>query len=1040
MQRITFSTRSGPEPSAATGRAFADRMLERLAGKPVAACLFVAGPGSGKTHAAELIAAHWARPIRRWHAPGGMPLDLTAELGIPAEADPERLARLLFEGLRRQYPEGAVLIADAVESLLDDPAGSSFLDHCLRHATASHPIFVTSRRDLPFSLMRRVARGEVVLFGVEHLWLRPGEVADLLAGLAPPAEVCAELAGWPLGVRGIMEIAADPRLSRLALELVAEELIAPLPPGLRSCAMELSLLPRLNHQLAELLLPKSPVEEVLERLSLWGLLHAHPEGGLTWHPLSRRALRSAWLAEVPASGRTERLEEVAAALAECDPEGFVAVLVGDGAWELAAKTLRLWQQYLVDAPRMEAYLALFPADFASRSPDLAVIESVLARSRGAVGDAIALADSALLSFRAAGNRAGECDAMLTAFAAQLEREDAQACREWLPVLAALEPGLDLRRRVWYLLLKGIHHHMAGNVPEAQAAFQEVLRFPHLGDRAIVMIQHRAADSLAYIMQTFGEYGEAERYFRQAIHLADASGHSSREWPRIYLGAMYVTLGNMRGAARLIHELRTAPSISVPAASRSSLMLLMLECEYLMQVDRPDEAADKCNEALTIAALLGHADTPTAWRLYHLMAAARRRQKEFAAALAFHAKAGVFKMPYHQALGQIQWGVTLIAADQLEAAQAKLKEAEHLVREAGPSGPELASELSMVQAALHVRCGRMGEAIQAFAPCLDTLRRHARYFPLVSHPELAGDLWRLLLAAGHQDIVQKLESLYPQQAAAARKSLEATLPASPRLGPARPPVIEIRCLGPLEVVIAGQPPFTWPRKRAKALLAHLLNAPGGLGRAEVIDRLFPDAEEDSAQARLDQLVLSLRKQFEPQLARGAQSRYVRHQDQRYRLEREGIWADVVAFEAAYDEGMRAWHAGSAAESAVAFERALELYRGDLFGDPDLLDWFEQERFQIRSKALEMLDRLMERYGESDEPERGREAAERCLAIDPTNEAAHRWLMELYGRFGKRDLVRRQYQACARMLRAELEVDPAPETQALFRRLVSNQAIE
>ncbi len=63
-------------------------------------------------------------------------------------------------------------------------------------------------------------------------------------------------------------------------------------------------------------------------------------------------------------------------------------------------------------------------------------------------------------------------------------------------------------------------------------------------------------------------------------------------------------------------------------------------------------------------------------------------------------------------------------------------------------------------------------------------------------------------------------------------------------------------------------------------------------------------------------------------------------------------------------------------------------------------------------------------------RGIEYARRWLALDPLHEPAHRQLMQLFAWDGQYAAALRQYQECARLLEAELGLQPDPETTALY----------
>src|SRR4051794_35741939 len=59
--------------------------------------------------------------------------------------------------------------------------------------------------------------------------------------------------------------------------------------------------------------------------------------------------------------------------------------------------------------------------------------------------------------------------------------------------------------------------------------------------------------------------------------------------------------------------------------------------------------------------------------------------------------------------------------------------------------------------------------------------------------------------------------------------------------------------------------------------------------------------------------------------------------------------------------------------------------------------------------------------------------RILALDPLQEAAHRALMRLHARHGRRGAALARYQVLRDTLARELETAPEEETQRLYREL-------
>jgi DNA-binding SARP family transcriptional activator len=195
----------------------------------------------------------------------------------------------------------------------------------------------------------------------------------------------------------------------------------------------------------------------------------------------------------------------------------------------------------------------------------------------------------------------------------------------------------------------------------------------------------------------------------------------------------------------------------------------------------------------------------------------------------------------------------------------------------------------------------------------------------------------------------------------------------------------------------------------ALLAYLaLAAPRTFHRRDTLLALFwPERDEKNLRASLGAGAI---------LSRGADE---------VGLSRERVWCDAVEFEEALAAGQA--------------ERALELYRGDLL--PGLLlddalefeRWLARERERLRTRAADAARGLAEREvaaGRADEAVRW---ARRAAELAPLDEGAARALMELLDRNGDRAAALLAYAELAQRLGEELEVDPAPETQALAERV-------
>ena len=217
----------------------------------------------------------------------------------------------------------------------------------------------------------------------------------------------------------------------------------------------------------------------------------------------------------------------------------------------------------------------------------------------------------------------------------------------------------------------------------------------------------------------------------------------------------------------------------------------------------------------------------------------------------------------------------------------------------------------------------------------------------------------------------------------------------------------------------------PRRKAQALLAYLALRPGHwFSRDALTALLWGDVPADQARHSLRQTLLALRSA----LPAGSLPAILVEGDQ-IALDPRGVEVDAVAFERL-----------AAQPGREGLERAVALYRGELLEglalrEPAFEDWLRAERERLREMGIRTLRKLLTLQTEDGTLERAVETAMRLLALDPLQEVAHRTLMQLYDRLGRRAAALRQYERCVEVLRRELRVAPELETRRLYEALSS-----
>ncbi len=227
---------------------------------------------------------------------------------------------------------------------------------------------------------------------------------------------------------------------------------------------------------------------------------------------------------------------------------------------------------------------------------------------------------------------------------------------------------------------------------------------------------------------------------------------------------------------------------------------------------------------------------------------------------------------------------------------------------------------------------------------------------------------------------------------------------------------------------------WKRKKAKALLAYLgLQKAGWVHRDVLIDKLWPEADWQSALNQLNVAVHDLRQVLEPEREELAQSRYVLYRDSRYRLSPgQGGSVDVELFEL----GLQAASLETETDRAIAkLEEATQLYRGELMHDLPREEWGQIDRDRLAEQYLSALKRLADLYERKRDFDAALACYKRILSLDNCREEIHRALINLYAKTGSRRDAIKQYRLCERALHEELGVRPEQATRLAYEKALS-----
>lgn len=205
-----------------------------------------------------------------------------------------------------------------------------------------------------------------------------------------------------------------------------------------------------------------------------------------------------------------------------------------------------------------------------------------------------------------------------------------------------------------------------------------------------------------------------------------------------------------------------------------------------------------------------------------------------------------------------------------------------------------------------------------------------------------------------------------------------------------------------------PAAAWRRRRSADVLKLLALAPGHrLQREQMMDTLWPELSPEAAGANLRKATHYLRRALgtpEPVVIRGGVVALCPDWP---------VTTDVEEFEAAAREAI-----GSGAH---ACEAVAALYRGELLPDDRYASWTFESRERLRLRHIEVL-KLGERW-------------QTVLEVDPTDEGAHRALMQAHVDAGNRAAALRQFERLREALRADLGVGPDVKSVELYERILA-----
>jgi DNA-binding SARP family transcriptional activator/predicted ATPase len=252
---------------------------------------------------------------------------------------------------------------------------------------------------------------------------------------------------------------------------------------------------------------------------------------------------------------------------------------------------------------------------------------------------------------------------------------------------------------------------------------------------------------------------------------------------------------------------------------------------------------------------------------------------------------------------------------------------------------------------------------------------------------------------------------------------------------RAATITVQLLRPFSVAIDGvaMPARAWRLRHPRQLFQMLcLRSGQRLHRDAAIEALWPQSDAQASANRLYHTIHVLRAEF-AKMGLDAGAPVVVFEAGTLSLNPHHQFSvDALRFDSIV-QGCRTTMDDESCDAQL--EQAVALWPSTPIAAPAQDAWLNDCHGEAREKFAWVLERLASRLRERGRGDEAVAVLQRLVALEPSNEVAHRALMELFDAAGRPERAMLQYTACKRFLQRDLGSEPSPPTQALRDRMAA-----
>ena len=936
--------------------------------------------------------------------------------GEASAAETETLGRVLVQELGRALAGEFILAVDDLQLLSQSPSSLALLQTLIALAPPGLRFIVISREKPPVDWEGLVAGPQGILVGNEALALDKTEVATLFnehfqvpLSRDEVQSLHAATEGWIAGLlfagQGLQgtpfcDIRTTTRqhLSLLlksgAVDYFQTEIFAKLPPQLRRTLQKLSLLDEIPLPLARKLTDTPEIDEVLENLRrrnffLRGLDDQNQVLG--FHALFRELLQNQGVAELTQSEVTAVLETAGIYFVEQgDPVKALHYFLRARNFRRAESILKQTGMALLAVNRvitLRGVLQQIPEQVILQHPWLIFYAGVIRMDH----DPTAAYDYLLQAregFLVQGDELGE---MFT-----------------------------LTQLIHYhVVIDALHNRGRSYLGRVEALFE---KFRPVLDMAGLI---RMAQSLAAGYCFFDyDMAKTDTYSGLALEWSEAQGPDSKtaatravrcyrhafvgNWPALraemektlpYLlnprvsaqikltlliaQASWLTIeGNFAAYGRAKELLQTVMERSMVAQSVAAPFLLIYDAYLHLAQGEWNQLKEAVRRGLSLQGVGASPHHRSQFLHFHALVrawegdeAGMREAAEESRRLRLMVGPGRF-----DALNRIVLGAALVRREKYEEAGELLHEACKISIQYGDDFMLSAARLHLAN--MQLKAGAVEQARESLAQGLAVMKKNGYVYFFAWMPEVLRPLLEEAVRAG-------VETDYARKLAAERLSI-AILADGCTI-----PLLSIRSLGALTFAMGGEERVREadlsPAQRQ--LLALLQSAPDRRMSQEQLQMLlWPDSSAEKSRSKFDTLLSRLRKSLEPFLHPIPVKHYLALQKGILCL--ENCRVDAEEFVAAAKAGLRHAQREEYVQSAIALDRAMEVWQGPYLAGLSVNEAVDAKRYELEGLYLKAVCTWAKLRAGSGQIARVVEVAMAALQLDPTYHRLVQLLYELH----------------------------------------------